>query len=260
MTLFIHELNRSKFSLLVWTLAISFMLAVTVIIYPQMSEQVDSINEAFSRMGDFSTAFGMDKLNFGELTDYFCVECSNTLGLGGALFAAIYGALALAGEEKDKTGEFLFTQPVSRGGIVISKLTALAARIFILNAVVAAVCFLSIFAIGEKADFKVIALVFAAHLILSLEFGAISFGISAFASGASVGASIGVVFGFYFLNIVANITDKAKFLKFVTPYAYTDGASIRADGALDWVKIAIGVGISALCIAAAYIRYRRKDL
>ena len=260
MTLFLHELKRSRLSTLIWTGAIAFMLAVTVLIYPQIAQQIDGISSAFSEMGAFSSAFGMDTLNFGELTDYFCIECSNTLGLGGALFAAIGAALALAGEEREKTCEFLFTQPVSRGRIVFSKLAAVFSKVVILNAAVAAVTSLCILTIGRKADFKIVFLVFAAYLILTLEIAAISFAVSAFASGASTAISLGVVFGFYFMNIVANITDEAKLLKYVTPYAYADGAAIRSDGALDWVKIGVGVGVAVVCAALAFVRYRRKDL
>ena len=46
------------------------------------------MNEMFSSMGAFSSAFGMDRLNFGTLIGFYATECGNILGLGGAFFAS----------------------------------------------------------------------------------------------------------------------------------------------------------------------------
>ena len=136
MTIFLHELKLNKIALIIWSAAISFMLGICVIIYPEMSSQMGEISEMFADMGAFTTAFGMDQLNFGEFMGYFGIECGNVLGLGGALFAAIVGASALAKEEKDHTAEFLLTHPLSRTRIISEKLAAALAQILILNAAV----------------------------------------------------------------------------------------------------------------------------
>ena len=149
---FFHELKRNRTSLMIWTGVVSFMLGICIMIYPEMSSQMGEISDMFANMGSFSDAFGMDQINFGEFMGYFAIECGNTLGLGGAFFAALTGVLALYKEEKDHTAEFLLTHPVSRKSIISQKLASVFAQITILNAVVAAVCVLSIFAIGEIAD------------------------------------------------------------------------------------------------------------
>ena len=102
MTVFFHELKRGRISLLIWSAAIAFMLAICVIIYPEMKSQMGDISAMFADMGSFSEAFGMDKINFGSFTGFFGVECGNVLGLGGAFFAAIIGISALSKEEKEQ--------------------------------------------------------------------------------------------------------------------------------------------------------------
>lgn len=259
MTLFFHELKRGRVALFVWTAALGFMLAITVFIYPQMAQQMDEVTKAFSEMGAFSTAFGMDKLNFGELTDYFCVECGNTIGLGGAIFAAILGCAALAKEEREHTAEFLCAHPVSRLEIALQKLAAVYVQIIFLNAAVATVTALSILAIGESADARVVSLTFIAMLLLQLEIASVTFAVSAFAVRGGTGIGIGIAFGFYFLNILSNITEDLKFLKNITPYAMAEGATIREDGLV--VKyVLIAAGVSVLSVLIALIRYRKKDL
>lgn len=259
MTLFLHEMRRARLSLLIWTAVISFMLALTVFIYPQMAQQMDEMSKAFSEMGDFSKAFGMDSLNFGELTDYFCVECGNVLGLGGAIFAAIAGA-SLAKEEREHTAEYLLSHPVSRLNVAGSKLCAVWCQIVILNGAVAAVTSLSILAIGEKADAGIIALSFVAYLILQLEIAAIAFALSSFAVRGGLAAGIGIVFGLYFLNILANITEDAAFLKNLTPFALADGAGIRESGGLEGKYIAVSAFVVIAAVTLAFLRYRKKDL
>ena len=260
MTLYIHEMRRGRVGLIIWTAVIAFMLGVTVFIYPQMASQMDEVSKTFADMGAFSSAFGMDRLNFGELGDYFCVECGNTLGLGGAMFAALLGTAALAKEEREHTAEFLFTHPISRVGAMLSKLAALASKIVLLNAGVAAVSALSIVAIGETVNVRTVALVLTANLILQLEIAAISFCVSAFVSRGTGAIGIGIAFAFYFVNIISNISEDLKFLKYITPYAYSDGAEIKTAGALDAKYLAVGGAIAAVCVAAAFVRYRRKDL
>ncbi len=115
-----NELKQGRNTFFIWTLVIAFMLAVCVLIFPEMEGQMSEISGMFADMGSFSAAFGMDRINFGEFAGFFGVECGNILGLGGAFFAALTGISALAKEEKEQTAEFLLTHPVSIAKMVCS--------------------------------------------------------------------------------------------------------------------------------------------
>lgn len=260
MTIFLHELRLNRTALAIWSCAVSFMLGVCIIIYPEMSSQMGDISAMFADMGAFSSAFGMDQLNFGEFMGYFGVECGNVLGLGGALFAAIVGASALAKEEKEHTAEFLLTHPLSRTRIVTEKLLSAVAQVLLLNTAVIAVSCICIFIVGVEADAATLVLVFLAYLILQLEIVAVTFGISAFLRRGELGLGLGFVFSMYFLNILANLTEDLKFIKYVTPFGYADGAYIIPEKALNVKYLAVGLLVTALGIAAAYLKYRKKDI
>lgn len=260
MTIVKHELRRGKNALIIWTAAISFMLALCVMIYPEMSTQMGDISAMFADMGSFSAAFGMDRINFGEFIGFFGVECGNVLGLGGAFFAALIGISALAKEEKEHTAEFLLTHPVSRGKIVAEKLCAVVVQIVLLNLAVIAVTALSILAIGEDVPIKTLALLFLAYFLMQLEVAGITFGISAFLRNGSLGVGLGLAAMFYFLNIVANLTEKAKVLKYITPFGYTEGADIIADGAINGSYLAVGLTLAVLGVVLAFWKYRSKDI
>jgi ABC-2 type transport system permease protein len=260
MTVFFHELRRGRIPLLIWSSAIAFMLGVCVIIYPEMSTQMGDISQMFADMGAFSEAFGMDQLNFGEFMGYFGIECGNTLGLGGALFAAIVGASALAREEREHTAEFLLTHPVSRTRIITEKLLAAMVQVCLLNVAVIAVTFVCIAIVGVDADVKALALLFLAYLILQLEITAVTFGLSAFLRRGELGVGLGLVFAMYFVNILANLTEELKLLKFITPYSFADGAHIVPEKSLDMKYLAVGLAFTSIGIAAAYGKYRKKDI
>ena len=260
MIIFFHELRQNKLSIIIWSAALSFMLGVCVIIYPEMSSQMGEISNMFADMGAFTEAFGMDQLNFGEFMGYFGVECGNTLGLGGAIFAAIVGVSALSKEEKNHTAEFLLTHPVSRAKIITEKLLAAFAQVIILNVAVVAITCLCILAVGVEADAAKLALVFLAYLIMQLQIVAITFGMSAFLNDGALGEGLGLEFGLYFMNIISNLSDKLEFVKFITPFSYADGAHIIPNGSIEIKYLAVGLVLSVCGIAAAYLKYMRKDI
>lgn len=260
MTLVKHELRQGRLSFIIWTASIGFLLAICIVLFPEMKSQMDSVSDMFASMGSFSEAFGMDRLSFGTLTGFYSVECGNILGLGGAFYASLIAAGMLSKEEKDKTAEFLLTHPVSRGRIVTEKLIAVFVQITAMNVIIFALAAGSIVAIGEEIPWKEIGLMHLAYYILQLELAGICFGISAFIRKGSAGVGLGIAVMMYFLNLVANIADVADFLKYITPFGYCEGADIVSDGKLDGTLIAVGAMVGICGIALAYLKYTKKDI
>ena len=260
MTIIRHELKQGKNSLLIWTGSIGFLLAICIFLFPEMKDGMGSVSALFASMGSFTAAFGMDRLSFGTLIGYYAIECGNILGLGGAFFASICAVSMLSKEEKDRTAEFLLTHPVSRVRIITEKLVAVLIQIAAMNLAIYALAVCSMAAIGEEIPWKELTLLHCAYFILQLELAGICFGISAFMRRGSVGTGLGIAAVMYFLNLIANITESADFLKYITPFGYCDGADIIADGRLDGAMIAVGAALCAAGIAAAYIRYSSKDI
>lgn len=260
MTMIRHELKQNRISMTVWTAAIGLLFAVCIFIFPEMKEEMDGVSDMFASMGSFTQAFGMDKVSFGTLTGFYAVECGNILGLGGAFFAALCAVSVLAKEEKEHTAEFLLTHPVSRIRIVTEKLIAVKLQVFLLNVVVYILSIASIAVIGEEIPWEEITLLHLAYLILQMEIAAICFGISAFLRHGSMGIGLGVAAVMYFLNLIANISDSAEFLRYITPFAYAEGADIVANVSLDVELILLGLVYGAAGIAAAYVKYCGKDI
>lgn len=255
-----HELKQGWKSFLIWTSSVAFLMVICVFLFPEMKGEMEGVSDLFASMGSFTQAFGMDRLNFGTLIGFYAVECGNILGLGGAFFAALIAVAALAKEEKEHTAEFLLTHPVSRSQVVTEKLAAIVLQILALNLIVWLLSVGSVALIGEAIPWKALTLLHVSHLLLQLEVAGLCFGVSAFVRRSSLGLGLGLAAMLYFLNLIANISDSAKVLKYITPFAYTEGADIVANGSLDFGKILLGMAYAALGVAAAYGYYCKKDL
>ena len=260
MTILKHELRRNRVPFWIWTGAIGFLLAVCIFLFPEMKGEMEDVSEVFSSMGAFTAAFGMDRLNFGTLNGYYAIECGNVLGLGGAFFSALLAAGMLCKEEKERTAEFLLTHPVRRARVVTEKLAAVLLLITVMNLIIYALAVGSILAIGESVPWRELNLQHLAYWLLQLELAGICFGVSAFLRRGSAGVGLGIAVMLYFMNLIANITDSAAFLKDLTPFGYCDGAEIASTGSLDFKRLAIGTVLFAAGVAAAYWNYTRKDI
>ncbi|MEG0322739.1 MAG: ABC transporter permease subunit [Raoultibacter sp.] len=260
MTIFMHELKQNAKMIAIWAIAIGGMIVLCMALFPEMEKQSEDLNAAFASMGVFTEAFGMDKISIADPMGFFGLEGGNILGIGGAFFAAYLGIRMLSKEETEHTAEFLLTHPLSRFGVVLQKLAAVVAGIVVLNAV-CVLCSIGSFAmIGETPEWDAFWLFFAAQVIMQLEIAFLCFAVSAVLGRGSVGVGLGFAAILYFLNIVANLSDAADPLRYITPFAYADAANIIADASLDGALIACGIAYGIVALIIAFAVYTRKDI
>ena len=260
MIIFRQEWKRGKMSFLIWSGAIASMVILCMLLFPEMKDEMGDVSRLFSAMGAFTSAFGMDKINFGESLGFYGIECGNILGIVGAIFASLLGVSALADEEKNHTAEFLLTHPVSRMQVVWEKLLSVMTQILAMNVLIVVISAVSFRLIGEDLPVREFLLMHAAYLMMQVEIAAICFGISAFLRRGGLGIGIGLATVLYFLNLVANISKSADFLKYVTPFGYAEASDIISESALNAGMMVIGAAVSLLCIAAAFREYGKKDI
>lgn len=258
--LLLHELRRSRLSFAAWGCAIGGLLAICIFIYPQMAGQMEQADALFASMGGFTQAFGMDKVGIGSLPGFYAVECGAVLALGGGLYAALCGANALAGEEKEGTAEFLLSHPLPRLRLALAKLAALAVQLTALQLVLYLLALGCIALTGEALPLRNISLLHAAGLCCWLQLAGLGFGVSAFLRRGGGGLGLGLALGLYFLNLFANLSDKATFLAYITPFACADGARVLADGALDLPRLLTNSGLAVVAAVVGCRYYCQKDI
>ena len=260
MTVFFHELRRGRVALIIWTLVIALMLAVDLLVFPVMAASIDELNGMMEQMGELSGAFGMDKVDIARFTGYFATQCASVLGVGGALYAALMGVSALAGEEKEHTAEFLLTHPVSRASVAGQKLLSIIVRLAVVTIASAAAAVISMLIIGETADGKTMFLIFLANFLMFVQIACVTFGLSAFIRNGGVGISIGLVLLLYFASMLPALVGGAKAIGYFTPFAYSDGPTIAEKGAIDTGYLLAGAAFALVGAAVGIRRFCKKDI
>ena len=76
----------------------------------------------------------------------------------------------------------------------------------------------------------------------------------------TLGLSLGLVFVFYIINILSDLTEKAKFLKYFTIYTLSDTRNVITDVKINPLMVVISLAITVLFLIGTYIRYNKKEL
>lgn len=260
MTLTLHELKCGIKPLLIWTIAITGFMITCIFIYPEMENEMTDMSDMFSSMGAFTKAFGMDVLSFGTFKGYYAIECGNVIGIGGALFAALIGTSALSKEEAGHTAEFLFSHPISRVYVTYSKALSILIQLIFMNTVVFASCIISIMFIGEDILWKELTLLHLAYFLLQFEIASVCFLFSSKLNTNGYGLGLGFALALYFLNLIANITDDAKSLKYLTPFSFAEASDIMQNAEIELKYLLPGMCLGCVCLVLAFIVYKKKDL
>ncbi len=260
MTIFLHEITYNKKRLILWTLTISSIFFICMMIYTQMNNNAEALGKLFADMGSFSSALGMDKLNFGKAIGFYGIVCSNILKIGGGIFASILGISALAREEKDKTCVFLLTHPVSRATIALNKLFAVIVQILILNVSAIIVSVVIFRVIGAKLPVLEFALLHFACFVLQIEIACICFGISSFLRRGNMVVGVCLTALLCIMNLAANISGKADGISYITPFAYAEASDIILSSSVDDTLIILGLMYSFIGVIAGTYIYCKKDI
>ena len=159
------------------------------------------------------------------------------------------------------TAEFLHTLTLGRCGIVTGKLAAIVTYLVLFDVIAFGVFAASAAMIGETLSVKSLIGYVVAQFAAQLEIASVCFAFSACSKRSSLGLGLGVALVLYVLDIIARITDKAEFLKYITPFSFSNATDIFVNGGtIETVPLCIGICVTVISLAAAYTVYRRRDI
>lgn len=258
------EFKRNFRLFLLWAVIIIGLSLLMLSLYPTFQGSFGDI-EAFlsSYPQGFLEAFGLGEGGLDMTTAYgwFGMEGYLFVVLLGGSYSAILGSSILSKEEDDKTIEFLLSKPISRNHILIGKGLVTVINLVLLNLILF-ITLLITFSIVDKVDFVTTVLLCLGGLILDLIFASISMAISIFVTKSRIimSISVGVVIGLYFLDIIATLTEKLTFLKYLTPYEYVNAIDIINHNKIEPVYLLISIGIIIISGFVTWYFYNRKDI
>ena len=261
MTLYKHELKMNRMSFLIWLVGVLAMSAGCVFLFPVIDDSMVDMSEAFASMGAFSSAFGMDKLAITTLEGFFGTEIGTIFALGGGMFAALLGINSLSKEETSHTAEFLHTLTLSRCGILNGKLCAIVTFLVLFDVIALGVFVGSAAIIGESLSFRCLLAYILAQFAAQMELACICFAVSAASRRSSLGIGLGIALVMYVLDIVARIADEADFLKYITPFSFSNATDIFVNnGSIEKVPLLIGIFVIVISLFSAYFIYNKRDI
>ncbi len=162
--LFLKEMKRNAFSLMVWMTIITLFISGTMAFYSTFLENQSKILAMMSIIPKEALQFkGIS--NFDDMLSvlgFYSVNNVIYMMVLGSIFAIVLSSNILLKEEYNKTAEYLLTRPITRSEIFFSKLAVIFINVFLLNFVTALAGFICM-ELVKNGPFSI-----RAFLILSL--------------------------------------------------------------------------------------------
>jgi beta-exotoxin I transport system permease protein len=262
LNIFLRELKANFKSLVIWSVILALLIMIAVAKFsafagnPDMLALLDSIPPAMLDALSMR-AFNLTTLSgfYGLMFIYFAIM--------GAIAAAMWGSDTISKEERDKTVEFSLVLPVSRSRVITAK--ALAALVYCV-AFVLVTWAISLVAVRgytpDQAFYKFLALEMLAMFVIELIFLALGLllGCAMKQYKRAGSTAVAIILGTYVISVMSEMQESLDNLKYLTPFRYFNAADILHNSRIDSVYLMISAAIIVVCVAGAYLTYRRRDL
>lgn len=262
MHVFLWEMKAQLKSLLIWSaifIIIIIMMTSEFSAYyenPEMLDIMSSMPEALMK------AFSMDGANLTTTIGYISIVALYFYLMGG-LYAVLLGSGILSKEERDKTAEYLLTMPVSRTRLILYKMMAALTCSLILLLVVLGSTVVAMLPYDLDSDFfEFLWLMGAAMGLIMLLFLSIGMLLASLLKRYKYSGKIAtsLLMILYFLSIIAALSDKLDFLKYVTPFKFFESSDLIASGSLNASSLIISCCIILFGFAGTFLFYPKRDL
>ena len=263
--LFVREMRRNAISLFILTGILTFLIAVTMSVYPVFLDNQSKIMGMLSIIPAEALEFkGIS--NFSDLLSvlgFYAVNNIIYMLVLGSIYSIVLSSNILLKEEYNKTAEYLLTRPVTRSEIFRTKLSVILINIIVLNLVASFAGFISI-ELVSKGSYNLNAFLILSlyTLMLNVLFGAAGLFLSTVVKRAKPITTfcIGLVIILYFVFTISKITESVSKIGYLTPFKYVDTNVIDPAYRLDPVNLTYFIGFTLLLLILSYRLYLRKDI
>ena len=258
-----HEFRTRMKSVLIWSLALTFLIVFFFSMFPVFADQAALMNELLARFPpEMRAAFGMNNMDLATTLGFYSfIFLFAQLCL--AIQASNYGFALVSIEENELTADFLLSKPVSRGQVLTSKLLAALSSLTVTNLVVWVTSFVAITLFRGKHDYQpsTLVLLLLSIVIFQLFFLAVGLVISLLVKRVRsvTPYALGLSFGAYVLSAFSGVFGEVV-LELITPFKHLDAAYIVAHSAFNTPLVLLNVAVSLVSLAVSYGLYIRRDI
>ncbi|MGM9988689.1 MAG: ABC transporter permease subunit [Bacillaceae bacterium] len=263
MNIYRRELKANRKALLFWCLGVIFLVAVGMIEYKGTSASNGSMNAIMDKMpAVFKAFFGVGSLDASTISGYYGMIYFYIL-IMAAIYGAMLGGMILTKERRDKTAEFLFVKPVTRGKVITAKLLAGTTNVIIFNLVSLLVSVGIVDYLNEgKSITKEIFLLTIGMFFVQMVFFALGFMLSTLTTRSKLGilSATNIVFMTFLLSVFIDINDKLDMLQVLTPFQYFKADAILTGENLSITYMILCFVLIVGCCFGSYRFFRNRDV
>lgn len=263
--LFIHELRLNLLHAVSWTGIVTVLILLYSAFLPMVSESEDSfaaLLEAYPEA--LLKAFNIENAAmFSQPLGFHVIESGSMILILGGIFSVSLGANLLLKEERDRTAEFLLSQPLSRIQVWISKTAVAVVYVVGFNAVITLVSALAVSGFSpDPVDIWALIIYDVHVLLLTVLLAAVGLLLSAAVrrGRTMTGIPVAIALGGFFLNAISKTTDAARPLGYISPYRFVDTAVLDPSYGLSIGRLCYFLISTALLLTVSAVIYQRKDI
>ena len=259
-----REFKVNLKSFIIWLSVLVIMFLVVYLVYPYIitddsMKNIDELMEVFPP--EVLKAFNMDMTSISSVYGWVKSEGFMFVLLVIGFYSSILGGTVLLKEENDKTIEYLNSLPIKRNNIITNKIIVSITYIVLMILLFGIFNYIALLISGDFL-FKQFVLLFITPLFIGLPFFAINLFISTFLhkTKKTIGISLGMVFVFYLLSVLSEISSKVEVLKYFSLYTLADVRGVISNSSINIIMVIISFIITFIFIFLTYVRYNRKEL
>ena len=258
-----REFKANLKPLIIWCVAQVFVILAGMMKYVGFAESGTDINELFATMPEgLMKAFGISDVNIATVDGFYTVFFLYFMLLASS-HAVMFGAVVVSKEERDHSADFLFSKPVKRHVVITYKFIAGLINIAILNI---ATLVTSVVMIAQNNDgdglLSQVALLMIALGMIQIFFLALGFLLGAVlkTTKLATSAATGFVLATFFMSILADLSEKVEFLKYITPFKAYESSVVMFDREIAVLPSIALIGFSICFLAMALKMFYDRDL
>lgn len=262
--MFKREMKINFKSFTIWTSILILLFLIIYLVYPSIinNDSVKSINEMMNLFPkDLLKAFNMDISSIDSAFGWLKTEGFVFVLLITGIYSGILGSNILLKEENDKTIEYLSSVPVTRRKIVLDKILC---GFFYIILMIFSVGIFNFVGLTISGDFDKVSYILLSitPIFSSIVIFAVCLFLSTFAhkTKKTIGISLGIVFMSYFLNIISEMSESTKFLKFFSAFTLADIRNVITSTSISPLMVLLSIGITALFLILSVLHYDKKEL
>jgi ABC-2 type transport system permease protein len=262
-TIYKHEFRSRLRSVVVWSLALMFLVVFFFFMFPVFADQAALMNEMMANFpAELRAAFGMDNMDLSTVLGFYSFIFL-FVQLCLAIQASNYGFGLVSIEESELTADFLLSKPVSRRQVLTSKLLAALTSLTLTNMAVWVSSFAAILFLSGEHEYepRTLLLLLLSITIFQLFFLSVGLVVSLLVKRVRsvTPYALGLGFGAYVLSAFSGVFGEVT-LELITPFKHFDATYIVRYGAYDTPLVLLNVAVTLVSLAASYWLYIRRDI